>query len=100
MEFIGWRALQAGSLKAGQVGNRGCLSEKEGKVTEPKQMRAEGCLGVGQVEMETIGELQGVQILVRGRTWDYNRSEPEDWIPVGLMTAFSKPKVRTCDTYK
>lgn len=68
---------------------------------EPKQIGAGGCLSVVVVERKMIGEPKGVQLLVDGeRNWDHSRSKPEDWVQVGLMTTFSKPRVRTCVKYE
>ena len=76
-------------------------SEKQGKVMGPKQIGAGGCLSVVVVERKMIGEPKSVQLLVDGgRNWDHSRSEPGDGAQVGLMTTFSKPRVRTCDKYE
>ena len=75
--------FRAGGLKAGQGGNPGYHREKEGQVTEPRQIGAGDCLGMGEVEGEMIGEPKGVQLLVgvgTGTTAEVNLSTGSKWV--------------------
>lgn len=75
--------FRAGGLKAGQGWNPGYHSEKEGQVTEPKQIGAGDCLGVREVGREMIGEPKGVQLPVgagTGTTAGVNLSTGSKWV--------------------